>query len=177
MSPEEHGIAVCGGKGKTSQKTPSDIAWAGAKFGFSEETIKTLTYNSKMAAKIDNTAIQAGYQLYHHAFLVTKDEKWAVIQQGMSAEDRSARRYHWLSDKVTDFVVEPQNAIVGDVKRETALNMVAKDSEAARKASVDLAKEPTRKLMNLIQVHGKTAQTKRPCKIGYPKPAIRGGKP
>ncbi|MGA2681963.1 MAG: DUF763 domain-containing protein [Candidatus Bathyarchaeia archaeon] len=151
LTPEEHGIAVCGGKGKTSIKTPSDIALAGEKFGFSEETVKTLTYSSKMAAKIDNTAIQAGYQLYHHAFLVTKDEKWAVIQQGMSDQDHSARRYHWLSDKVTDFVVEPENAIVGDVKRESALNMVAKDSEAARKASVDLAKEPTRKLMNLIK--------------------------
>jgi len=63
LSPEEHGIAVCGGKGKTSKKTPSEIALASEKFGFSEETIKTLTYNSKMAAKVDNTAIQAGYQL------------------------------------------------------------------------------------------------------------------
>ena len=151
LSPEEHGIAVCGGKGKTSKKTPNDLAVAGGKFGFSEETINALTYNSKMAAKVDNAAVQAGYQLYHHAFLVTKDEQWAVIQQGMSEEDRSARRYHWLSDSVADFVVEPHNAIVGNVKRTAALNMVAKDSEAARKASVDLAKEPTPKLMNLIQ--------------------------
>jgi len=151
LSPEEHGVAVCGGKGKTSKKTLADIAVAGEKFGFSEETINALTYNSKMAAKVDNAAIQAGYQLYHHAFLVTKEEKWAVIQQGMNEEDRSARRYHWLSDKVANFVVEPHNAIVGSTKRDSALNMVAKESEAARKASVDLAKEPTRKLMNLIQ--------------------------
>jgi hypothetical protein len=94
LTPEEHGVVVCGGKGKTSKKTPMDIAYAGAKFGFCEDTVNTLTYNSKMAAKIDNTAIQAGYQLYHHAFLVTKDEKWAVIQQGMSNQERSARRYH-----------------------------------------------------------------------------------
>jgi len=151
LSPEEHGVAVCGGKGKTSRKTPSDIAVASEKFGFSEQTIKSLTYNSKMAAKVDNTAIQAGYQLYHHAFLVTKDEKWAVIQQGMSDEDHSARRYHWLSENTKCFVEEPHNAIVGNVKRERALNMVAKTSEAARKASVDLSKEPTKKLMNLIQ--------------------------
>jgi hypothetical protein len=150
LTPEEHGISVCGGKGKTSKKTPSDIALVGEKFGFSEETVKMLTYSSKMAAKVDNTAFQAGYQLYHHAFVVTKDEKWAVIQQGMSEQDRTARRYHWLSENVTDFVVEPHNAIVGDVKRRAALNMVAKDSEGARRASVDLAKEPTRKLMNLI---------------------------
>ena len=119
LTPEEHGITVCGGKGKTSKKTPSDIAIAGEKFGFSEETIKNLTYNSKMAAKVDNTAIQAGYQLYHHAFLVTRDEKWAVVQQGMSAQDRSARRYHWLSENVTDFVVEPESGIVCDTKKQS----------------------------------------------------------
>ena len=151
LSPKEHGIAVCGGKGKTSKKTPTDISQVGEKFNFSEDTIRQLTYKSKITAKIDNAAIQAGYQLYHHAFLITKDEKWAVIQQGMSDQDQTARRYHWLSSNVSDFVVEPHNAIVGNVKRETALNMVAKGSEGARKASVDLVKEPTRKLMNLIQ--------------------------
>jgi hypothetical protein len=151
LSPKEHGIAVCGGKGKTSKKTPTDISQVGEKFNFSEDTIRQLTYTSKITAKIDNAAIQAGYQLYHHAFLITKDKKWAVIQQGMSDQDQTARRYHWLSSNVSDFVVEPHNAIVGNVKRETALNMVAKGSEGARKASVDLVKEPTRKLMNLIQ--------------------------
>jgi uncharacterized protein len=155
LSPEEHGVAVCGGKGKTSRKTPSDISEAGEKFSFCEQTINSLTYCSKMAAKVDNTAIQAGYQLYHHAFLVTKDEKWAVIQQGMSNEDSSARRYHWLSQNTKSFVEEPHNGIACNVKRERALNMVAKQSEAARKASVDLSKEPTRKLMNLIQSNTK----------------------
>ena len=140
LSPEEHGIAVCGGKGKTSRKTPSNIAAAGEKFGFSEETIKTLTYTSKITAKVDNTALQAGYQLYHHAFFVTKDKKWSVIQQGMSNQDHTARRYHWLSDNITSFIVEPHSAIVGDVKRPKALNMTAKTSEGARKASVDIAK-------------------------------------
>jgi hypothetical protein len=94
VSPEEHGMAVCGGKGKTSRKTPKEIADVGEKFGFSEDQIQAFTYTSKMTAKVDNAAIQAGYQLYHHAFLVTEDKKWAVIQQGMSPEDRTARRYH-----------------------------------------------------------------------------------
>jgi hypothetical protein len=151
ISPEAHGIAVCGGKGKTSKKTPSDIQAAGEIFDFSEETIKTLAHTSKITAKVDNAAIQAGYQLYHHSFLVTQDQKWAVIQQGMSEVDRSARRYHWLSNNVSNLVVEPHNAIVCNNKRSVALNMVAKKSESARKASVDLAKEPTKKLMNLIQ--------------------------
>jgi len=154
LTPEEHGIAVCGGKGKTSKKTPTDIHEAGQKFGFSEETTEKLVYSSKMSAKVDNTAIQAGYQLYHHAFLVTCDEKWAVIQQGMSSQDNSARRYHWLSENVTDFVVEPENAIVG-IKKPNTLNMVAKTSQASRRASVDLSKEPTRKLMNLIEAANK----------------------
>jgi hypothetical protein len=151
LSPEEHGIAVCGGKGRTSRKTPNDIESVGEKFGFSEQTIQNLTYTSKITAKVDNSAIQAGYQLYHHAFFVTEDKKWAVIQQGMSEQDRTARRYHWLSDKTSSFVVEPHNAIVGNVKRESALNMVAAESEGARKASVDLAKEPTRRVMRLIE--------------------------
>jgi uncharacterized protein len=151
LSPEEHGLAVCGGKGKTSRKTPSDIMVVGEKFGFSQETIDKLTYSSRMTAKVDNTAIQAGYKLYHHAFLVTKDEKWAVIQQGMNDQDSSARRYHWLSKNIKSFVDEPHNAVVGTVKRNKALNMVAKESEEARKASVDLSKEPTKKLFSLIK--------------------------
>jgi hypothetical protein len=151
LSPEEHGIAVCGGKGKTSRKTPTEIIDISEKFGFSENSIQTFTYTSRMTAKVDNTAIQAGYQLYHHAFLITENKKWAVIQQGMSPEDRTARRYHWLSDNVTNFVVEPHNAIVGDTKRLRALNMTAKTSEGARRASVDIAKEPTNKLTRLFE--------------------------
>lgn len=151
LSPEEHGMAVCGGKGKTSRKTPAEIASIGETFGFSEERIQALTYTSKMTAKVDNTAIQAGYQLYHHVFLLTEDEKWAVIQQGMSSADRTARRYHWLSDTTRSLIVEPHNAIVGDVKREKALNMTAKASEGARRASVDMAKEPTGKIMRLFE--------------------------
>jgi hypothetical protein len=151
LSPEEHGVAVCGGKGKASRKTPTEITDAAEQFGFSENSINALTYTSRMVAKVDNSAIQAGYQLYHHAFLVTENKKWAVIQQGMSPEDRTARRYHWLSDNVTNFVVEPHNAIVGDAKREKALNMTAKTSEGARKASVDIAKESPNRLIRLFE--------------------------
>ncbi len=159
LSPEEHGIAVCGGKGRTSRKTPSNIVAVGEKFGFSEQTIKNLKYASKITAKVDNTAIQAGYQLYHHAFLITIDKKWSVIQQGMSNQDHTARRYHWLSDSTTSFVVEPNNAIVGDVKRQKVLNMTAENSEGARKASVDIAKESTSKIMRLFEATRPLHQT------------------
>ena len=151
LSPEEHGIAVCGGKGKTSRKTPSDIANAAEQLGLSENCTNTLTYTSRMTAKVDNTAVQAGYQLYHHAFLITENKKWAVIQQGMSKEDHTARRYHWLSDNVTNLVVEPNNTTIGDAKREKALNMTAKISEGARKASVDIAKEQPNRIKRLFE--------------------------
>ena len=148
--PEEHGIAVCGGKGKISRQAPLEIGNIGEKLGFSDDRIDALRYASKMSAKVDNAAIQAGYQLYHHAFFVTEDEKWAVIQQGMCPQDRTARRYHWLSENARSFIVEPHNAIVGDVKRDIALDMTAKESDGCRKTSVDVAKEPPKNVMRLI---------------------------
>jgi len=148
--PEEHGIAVCGGKGRISRQAPLEIERVSEKFGFSTSKTENLRYASKMSAKVDNTAIQAGYQLYHHAFFLNEKGEWAVIQQGMCPKDRTARRYHWLSEKIQNFVVEPHNAIVGDVKRDIALDMTAKESEGCRKASVDIAKEPPRKIMRLI---------------------------
>jgi hypothetical protein len=148
--PEEHGVAVCGGKGKISRQTPLEIGQVGEKFGFSTNKIESLQYASRISAKVDNVAIQAGYQLYHHAFFVDEDGRWAVIQQGMCPQDRTARRYHWLSENISNFVVEPHNAIVGDACRQIALDMTAKESEGCRKASVDLACEPPRKLMRLV---------------------------
>jgi len=179
--PEEHGIAVCGGKGKISLQTPAEIGNACEKFGFSNSNIEALRYASKMSAKVDNAAIQAGYQLYHHAFFITEDEDWAVIQQGMCPEDHTARRYHWLSNKALNFVVEPHNAIVSDVKREIALDMTAKNSEGCRKTSVDVAKEPPEKIMRtLISVrpfHQKSLQKWLPTTAGtkwreYPMEAL-----
>jgi len=151
VKPDVHGLAVCGGKGKTSRKTPDEILEAGEHFGLATSKIETLRYASRMSAKVDNSAIQAGYQLYHHSFFLAEDGKWAVVQQGMSAHDRTARRYHWLSEHVQDFVVEPHDAIVGDVKRNVALDMTAKESENCRKVSTDIVKEPPKKLMRLFQ--------------------------
>lgn len=147
---EEHGIAVSGGKGKASRQAPSEIASIGEKFGFSTANIEALRYASRMSAKVDNAAVQAGYQLYHHAFFVDERGKWAVVQQGMSLQDRTARRYHWLSGNVESFVVEPHNGIVGDVKREVALDMTAKESEGCRKMSVDIAKESPKRTMRML---------------------------
>jgi hypothetical protein len=147
---QEHGIAVCGGKGKASRQTPLEIGNLGEELGFASDGIEALQYASKMSAKVDNAAIQAGYQLYHHAFFIAEDRKWAVVQQGMCAQDRTARRYHWISDNVKSFVNEPHKAIVGDVKRKIVLDMTAKESEECRKASVDVAKESPKKLARMV---------------------------
>ena len=154
--PEEHGIIVCGGKGAASTKAPIEIAVAGEKFNLAQDTVAKLQYSSKMSAKVDNTAIQAGYPLYHHAFFLTQDGKWAVVQQGMNTADRTARRYHWLSDHVREFVEEPHDAIVGDARKDVALDMTARISEACRKISVDIAQEPPQKI-------ARTLQSLRPC--------------
>jgi len=151
IKPEEHGLAVCGGKGKASMQAPTEIGQVGDEFGFSTSRIDELRYASRMSAKVDNTAVQAGYPLYHHAFVVAEDGKWAVVQQGMSVQDRTARRYHWLSEHVQNFVAEPHDAIVGDVKRSVALDMTAKESESCRRVSTDVVKEPTKKVMRLLQ--------------------------
>lgn len=151
VSPEQHSIAVCGGKGKASRKTPTEIGEIGEEFGLSSDNIEAMRYASRMSAKVDNSAVQAGYQLYHHAFFIAGDKKWAVVQQGMCAQDRTARRYHWLSDNVRSFVVEPHNAIVGNVKRDAVLDMTSEESEGSRKASVDLAREEPKRLIRMLQ--------------------------
>ena len=151
LNPEEHGVAVCGGKGKASMRTQEEIVEVGEKFNLSTGTIERLKYSSRLSAKVDNVAIQAGYPLYHHAFFMTEDGKWAVIQQGMSLRDRTARRYHWLSDAVRSFVVEPHNAIVGDAKREIALDMTARESGGCRERSVEVAKEDPRRVARMLR--------------------------
>ena len=156
--PEEHGLAVCGGKGRASRQTPVEIESVGERFSFSTGNVATLQYASKMSAKVDNTAVQAGYQLYHHAFLISEDGKWAVIQQGMCPQDRTARRYHWLSENIQNFVIEPHNAIVGDARRDAVLDMTSKESEGSRRASVDIAREKPEKIMRMIIPNNPTYQ-------------------
>ncbi len=156
LNPEEHGVAVCGGKGKASRRTPGEIRVVGETFGLSSSKNDRLIYSSKMSAKVDNSAIQSGYPLYHHAFFVSEEGKWAVVQQGMSTQDRTARRYHWYSevfdrDVTRSFVVEPHKAIVGDGKRDAVLNMTSRESEECRKASVDISKENPRKVRRLLE--------------------------
>ena len=133
----ELGIFVAGGKGATSRKTPQEITVACDRVGCDA---KPLVYASRTSAKVDNAAVQDGYQLYHHSFVFTSEGRWCIVQQGMNDETAMARRYHWLSDDLGSYVNEPHAAVCCDATS-TTLNLVAAESEAVRAASATLAKE------------------------------------
>jgi hypothetical protein len=141
------GLFVAGGKGATSRKTPSEIESVSNQIG---KDFSRLVYSSKMSAKVDNTALQDGFQLYHHNFFFTKAGNWAVVQQGMNENNRWARRYHWLSDNLTSFVEEPHTAIASDHKSKT-LNLVAKESGETRTVSTQIASEKPEKVLKEYQ--------------------------
>jgi len=141
VDPEMHGFAVVGGKGKTSLRTLDEIEEIANIFSLSTDKVERLKYSSKMAAKVDNAALQDGHQLYHHVMFFSEEGKWAVIQQGMDINSKYARRYHWLSDNIKNFVTEPHNAIVGIVRYERVLDMTSKKSGEAQKVSLDLVRD------------------------------------
>jgi uncharacterized protein len=136
-SEASFGLWVAGGKGRTSRLTPAEITAACDVTGADGEA---LVRASKLAAKVDNTAVQSGHQLYHHAFFLTAKGSWAVVQQGMRAEDRTARRFHWLGEQVESFVEEPHAAVCADRRGEEVLNLVAAESRDARSAIVELSR-------------------------------------
>ena len=129
------GLLVAGGKGATSRRTPAEIEAAADRLSFQPAS---LVYASRMAAKVDSAALQDGYQIYHHTFIWTPRGEWAVVQQGMNEATRYARRYHWLSDAVSDFVVEPHSAIISE-EGGVALNMVAREAGDCRQLSAGLS--------------------------------------
>lgn len=145
------GIFICGGKGKTSRKTPDEIKDWGGRLALPGNKVDNLVYNSKMAAKIDSALIQDGFQIYHHSFFFSQNGSWAVVQQGMNTVNLTARRYHWYSQKITDLVCEPHSGIISQV-RVPALNLTAKTSENTRKVSTELAQGSYVSLMKDIQI-------------------------
>jgi uncharacterized protein len=131
------GLYIAGGKGATSRKTPGEIEGLAPQL---EVSPNGLIYASRMSAKVDNNALQDGYQIYHHSFIFDRAGRWAVVQQGMNPDTGWARRYHWLSESVADYVDEPHSGIISAATTEP-LNLVAHESDAARHASVTLALE------------------------------------
>jgi hypothetical protein len=134
----ELGLMVCGGRGRHSVRTPDELRAFSQKTGLDGDT---LTRTSRLTARIDNNAVADGFQLYVHSFVITESGEWAVVQQGMNPESHLARRYHWHSATVRDFVSAPHTAIVGQPQGEI-LNPVDARAGKAQRALLTIAKEP-----------------------------------
>ncbi|MGB7054201.1 MAG: DUF763 domain-containing protein [bacterium] len=140
---QDLGLFFCGGKGGVSRKTPAQISAICETMSVDPDG---LIYASKTSAKVDNTCVQDGYNLYHHMFVFTKNGDWSVIQQGMNPDNHFARRYHWLSMNLQSYVNEPHAAICCDEKKDS-LNMVAEESTASRDMVTEIAKERPEKII------------------------------
>lgn len=149
---EELGVFICGGKGKTSRRTPEEIARWGARIALPVGSVEQLTYNSKMSAKVDSALVQDGFQIYHHTFFFSKNGAWAVVQQGMNTETQTARRYHWHSDRASDLVREPHAGIVSETLADRALNLTAEMSGASRDLAVEFTQGGYASLMKDIKI-------------------------
>lgn len=148
----ELGVAICGGKGATSRKTPVEIEMVSERLNLPLETAQSLSYNSRMAAKVDSSLVQDGFQIYHHAFFFTRSGAWTVVQQGMNTSSVSARRYHWHSNNIKDIVCEPHTGIASAHRLGTVLDMTAGKSGKTRDMSTELVSQSTKTLMKDIQL-------------------------
>ncbi len=131
----ELGLRVCGGRGRHSRRTPAELIEVAESTGLDGAG---LVRASKLVAKVDNTAVQDGYSLYLHAFVVTDEGDWVVVQQGMNQAAGEARRYHWRSEAVESFVDEPHDAVVGPNVGEI-VNLTDHRAAPAREATLELA--------------------------------------
>jgi uncharacterized protein len=131
------GIYICGGKGKHSRATPRELVAIAMKTGLNGSE---LVRSSKLSAKVDNTAIQDGFQLYTHNFILGDTGQWTVIQQGMKEDSKTARRYHWHSDNLTSFVEEPHTGICG-TNQGIILNLTDSGASDSRKGILNLTNE------------------------------------
>jgi hypothetical protein len=144
---KELGIYICGGKGKHSMLTPQELLYVGEKTGLDGNNLANC---SRLTAKVDNTAIQDGFQLYQHNFIVDNKGQWTVIQQGMNPDSKTARRYHWHSKDLKSFINEPHTFIYGE-NQGSILNLTAGTAEKSRAGILELSKESPAKIMKEIQ--------------------------
>ena len=141
------GIYICGGKGKYSRETPAELLRIAGNTGLDGDM---LVRSSKLAAKVDNTAIQDGFQLYLHSFILSSDGDWAVVQQGMNNATGMARRYHWHSPSITSFVNEPHTFIYG-AKQGKIINITDGQARTTRSGILQLTGEGPEKLLPEIR--------------------------
>ena len=145
---EELGVYICGGRGNFSRETPNQLLEVANKTGLNGNE---LVRHSKLAAKVDNTAVQDGFQLYLHTFIVTKEGDWSVIQQGMNPNERMARRYHWLSSSLRSFMEEPHTSVCGR-NQGLILNLTDKLAAPTKEGIMELTKESPDKLMREVSI-------------------------
>lgn len=150
---EKHfGVFICGGKGKTSRKTPDQILDWGQKLDLPHSMANNLVYNSRMSAKVDSALVQDGFQIYHHSFFFSKNGSWTVVQQGMNTKNQTARRYHWYSQNIDDLIVEPHSGIATQVPQTTTLNLTSKKSDKTRQISTGLVSDGFNTLLKDIEL-------------------------
>jgi uncharacterized protein len=146
----ELGIYICGGRGKFSRNTPAELRSIADRRGFDGEA---LVRTSRLTARIDNNAIADGFQIYLHSFVVTSSGEWAVVQQGLNDRSGMARRYHWHSASVSDFVAEPHTGIVGE-NQGTIMNLVDAQAKHAQTALLEIVREhPEKTLRGVRHLH------------------------
>jgi hypothetical protein len=150
---DELGIYVCGGRGKHSRNTPQELQVIAERRGLDGDA---LVRTSRLTARVDNNAIADGFQIYLHSFVVTSAGEWVVVQQGLNDRSGLARRYHWHSASVSDFVAEPHTGIVGE-HQGTIMNLVdgrAKPAQAALLAVVHDHPEKTLRAARQLEPAG-----------------------
>jgi uncharacterized protein len=140
---DDLGLYICGGRGRFSRNTPNELRTIGERRGFDADA---LVRTSRLTARIDNNAIADGFQIYLHNFVVTSDGEWAVVQQGLNDQTAMARRYHWHSPAVRDFVSEPHTGIVGE-SQGTIVNLVDAQARPAQSALLEIAHERPEKTL------------------------------
>ena len=138
LAPKAHelGLYVCGGRGRFSRNTPNELRQIADRQGFDGES---LVQTSRLTARVDNNAIADDFQIYLHSFVVAADGEWAVVQQGLNDQTAMARRYHWHSAAVKDFVAEPHTGIVGE-HQGTIMNLVDAHAKPAQSAMLEIAR-------------------------------------
>jgi hypothetical protein len=141
---DELGLYICGGRGRFSRNTPQELRLIAGRRGFDGEA---LVRTSRLTARIDNNAIADGFQIYLHSFILTSTGEWAVVQQGLNDRSGMARRYHWHSASVNDFVVEPHTGIVGE-HQGTIMNLVDAQAKPAQAAMIDVIREHPEKTLS-----------------------------
>ena len=144
---KELGIYICGGKGKHSRETPNELLRIADKTGLNGTE---LVRASKLSAKVDNTAVQDGFQLYLHSFILSSDGDWAVVQQGMSDSSSTARRYHWHSENLKSFIEEPHTGICG-INQGKILNLTSNDADKTRQSMMSITAESPTRMLGEIQ--------------------------